>query len=167
MGATAGVWDRVVLDGRAVTGQPMRAVLGRTRDEAFHRCLMRLRGAGAVLEIQPGSGTTLGTDLLLLGAPSHTLTASASLQADGARTAPRPSSPPGLPLRVVAIWRGAGGTLEMNSWLEAAQAGAVPMWQQLLFTNDIIKHSVVTGVGAGITIRLHRDAMGPRCTLAG
>ncbi len=55
----------------------------------------------------------------------------------------------------------------MNSWLEAAQVGAVPMWQQVLFTNDTIKHSVVTGVGAGITIRLHRDAMGPRCALAG
>jgi hypothetical protein len=52
MSATASAWDSVVLDGRSVRGQPIRAVVGRTHDESFHRCLKRLRQAGAALEIQ-------------------------------------------------------------------------------------------------------------------
>lgn len=165
MSASTDAWDRVLLGGTPVRGQPMRVILGRTKDAGFQRLVSRLRAAGADLQTQSGSGAASITDVLLLGAHEHTLTAWASLQSPGALTATRPPCPPDRPLRCLALWRKMETNLEMNSWLEAAQAGATPLWHQAIYTNDTINHRVVTRVGTGLVLHVRRDTSGARLTL--
>lgn len=145
MTTTPSVWDRVLTRAAAARGMPMLAAPGHLHDAGFQRCLMRLRSAGACLQMHAGAGARHGAGVLLLGEPQHTLPACACLGLAGFQGQSSIAGLPQRPLRCLALVARSATNLEMNSWLEAAQAGMMAVWHQMLFTNDTLRLEIVRG----------------------